>query len=121
MCPTNIAIMDLVSGCPDARAGVRIIPLGQPNFDTHTPSLVATSVVNEGVPPVTPILVGRTLVQYTAYGESESKYSKLCKMRVGYVQSQDVARVTGTACRQPQYLMPKEKDTCQVSQPHTQF
>ncbi len=25
VCPTNIAIMDLVSGCPDARAGVRII------------------------------------------------------------------------------------------------
>ncbi len=56
--PTNIASVRLVSACPNARAGVKIVSgiVGKKTFDLAT--LITSSVVTAGVPLVTPILVG---------------------------------------------------------------
>ncbi len=57
--PTNIAGMSLVMGCPNDRAGVKIVggkkePLEQPRAtQTSIPSLITTSAV--GVALVVPI------------------------------------------------------------------
>ncbi len=61
--PTNIASVDLVMGCPNTKAGVKIVgekePLQPPNAtQISTPSLTTTSGVAVGVPLVMLMLVG---------------------------------------------------------------
>ncbi len=63
--PTNIASVNLVMGCPNARAGAQIVkklPLEKPKIST--PSLATATVMSESgvvvccVALVVPILVG---------------------------------------------------------------